>query len=207
MTTADEKMQQEFERIYRVHPAHEPLNFANFETGWHASAAQSAERIKELEQQVAERNTWLAECYRQSGADPDGNEDWRLASDTVAEVTRLRNESDDLEQQNEQLQARMAMLHNDFESTTNLCIKWYVSEREARFVFANESDRDKFSRLITGVDVLSGTQTAEEYKRRVQADALIECAEVWETIGYSKFKTPAAELRRMAAELKEGEQA
>lgn len=38
----------------------------------------------------------LAECYRLSGADPDGNEDWRLATDAVEEVTRLRNEYDEL---------------------------------------------------------------------------------------------------------------
>jgi chromosome segregation ATPase len=37
----------------------------------------------------------LAECYRLSGADPDGNEDWRLAKDAVAEVKRLREEYDD----------------------------------------------------------------------------------------------------------------
>jgi hypothetical protein len=34
----------------------------------------------------------LAECYRLSGADPDGNEDWRLAPRAVAEVKRLRSD-------------------------------------------------------------------------------------------------------------------
>jgi len=37
----------------------------------------------------------LAECYRLSGADPDGNEDWRLARDAVVEVQRLRREYDE----------------------------------------------------------------------------------------------------------------
>lgn len=36
----------------------------------------------------------LAECYRLTGADPDGDEDWRLAPHAVAEVKRLREESD-----------------------------------------------------------------------------------------------------------------
>lgn len=36
----------------------------------------------------------LATCFRQSGADPDGNEDWRIAGRAVAEVTRLRAEYD-----------------------------------------------------------------------------------------------------------------
>ena len=37
---------------------------------------------------------WLGECYRLSGADPDGNEDWRLAPEAVQEVARLRAELD-----------------------------------------------------------------------------------------------------------------
>ncbi len=36
----------------------------------------------------------LAECYRLTGADPDGDEDWRLAQHAVEEVKRLREELD-----------------------------------------------------------------------------------------------------------------
>jgi hypothetical protein len=36
----------------------------------------------------------LAECYRQSGADPDGNEDWRIAPFAMREVKRMRAEYD-----------------------------------------------------------------------------------------------------------------
>lgn len=36
----------------------------------------------------------LAECYRLSGADPDGNADWRLAPRAAREVRRLREEHD-----------------------------------------------------------------------------------------------------------------
>lgn len=39
----------------------------------------------------------LAKCYRLFGADPDGNEDWRLAPHAVEEVRRLRQESDKAE--------------------------------------------------------------------------------------------------------------
>ena len=35
-----------------------------------------------------------ADCYRLSGADPDGNEDWRLARDAVQAVANLRTYSD-----------------------------------------------------------------------------------------------------------------
>lgn len=38
----------------------------------------------------------LAECFRLSGADPDGNADWRLAPRAVREVRRLREEHDEL---------------------------------------------------------------------------------------------------------------
>lgn len=46
------------------------------------------------EQVIAVRDGWLAECYRLTGADPDGNEDWRLAPGAVQEVARLRKEFD-----------------------------------------------------------------------------------------------------------------
>ena len=46
------------------------------------------DRVKQLE-------GWLAECYRLTGADPDGNEDWRLAdSRAVEEVRELREDCD-----------------------------------------------------------------------------------------------------------------
>ena len=37
----------------------------------------------------------LAECYRLSCADPDGDEDWRLATAAVPEVRRLRKDYDE----------------------------------------------------------------------------------------------------------------
>lgn len=43
---------------------------------------------------VAAAEGRLAECFRQSGADPDGNEDWRLAKEAVQEVTRMRRDWD-----------------------------------------------------------------------------------------------------------------
>ena len=52
------------------------------------------EERDELRQRIAALEADLAECYRLTGADPDGNEDWRLAPQAVREVTRLRQESD-----------------------------------------------------------------------------------------------------------------
>jgi len=52
----------------------------------------------------------LAECYRLSGADPDGNEDWRLAIRAVEEVRRMRQEYDSLAgQYHESLHLRAEM--------------------------------------------------------------------------------------------------
>ena len=55
--------------------------------------------IISLKARVTELEGGLAECYRLSGADPDSNEDWRLAANAVAEVRRMREESDQAEAQ------------------------------------------------------------------------------------------------------------
>lgn len=49
------------------------------------------------DEQIAVLLAALAECYRLTGADPDGNEDWRLASNAIAEVRRLREQADETE--------------------------------------------------------------------------------------------------------------
>lgn len=45
-------------------------------------------------EQVKRLQGMLAECYRLSGADPDDNEDWRLAEYAVQEVRTLRERAD-----------------------------------------------------------------------------------------------------------------
>lgn len=52
-------------------------------TLWYANAAK-----------LDTDNHELAECYRLSGADPDSNEDWRLAPNAVQAVRELRAEYD-----------------------------------------------------------------------------------------------------------------
>lgn len=42
----------------------------------------------------------LAECYKLTGADPDGNEDWRLAAHAVDAVREFRQEFDLLSESN-----------------------------------------------------------------------------------------------------------
>jgi hypothetical protein len=48
----------------------------------------------------------LAECYRLSGADPDGDEDCKLAPHAVTEVKRMREEFDTAQAENEELQSK-----------------------------------------------------------------------------------------------------
>jgi chromosome segregation ATPase len=64
------------------------------------AALDTAEaRIRELEKQ-------LAECYRLTGADPDGNDDRQLAPYAVDEVRRLREADDTLAAQLNELEAQ-----------------------------------------------------------------------------------------------------
>jgi len=48
-----------------------------------------------------------------------------------------------------------ARLREEFDELTNPPIKWYVSERETRFVFATTDDRDEFVKYIIGVKALA----------------------------------------------------
>jgi hypothetical protein len=52
------------------------------------------QKVARLEAELFAAQSQLAECFRLSGADPDGNEDWRIAPMAVAEVRRMREESD-----------------------------------------------------------------------------------------------------------------
>lgn len=56
-----------------------------------------AEIINNQAAKIRKLQADLAECYRLSGADPDGNEDWRLAEHAVEEVKRMRAELDGYE--------------------------------------------------------------------------------------------------------------
>jgi hypothetical protein len=58
---------------------------------------EAANAIARLTEHLVAREADLAECFRLTGADPDGNEDWRIARDAVDEVRRLRTESDKAE--------------------------------------------------------------------------------------------------------------
>lgn len=73
------------------------------------SASEARERI--LLDRIAELHKDLADCFRLTGADPDGNEDWRLAPDAVKEVAAMRTDLDLAEARVEELEAVLARFH------------------------------------------------------------------------------------------------
>jgi ribulose bisphosphate carboxylase small subunit len=54
----------------------------------------SIKAVEEIISEIERLQHDLAECYRLSGADPDGDDDWRLAERAVTEVKRMRGEYD-----------------------------------------------------------------------------------------------------------------
>jgi hypothetical protein len=77
---------------------------------------------------IAALQAQLATCFKLSGADPDGNEDWRLAPHAVEEVTRLRNDCDELGDETgalrEQLTRRTAELEAAKRERDEWIVKW-----------------------------------------------------------------------------------
>lgn len=53
-------------------------------------------RLVELEAERVTHIKLLADCFRMSGADPDGNEDWRIAPEALRAVTDLRRDYDEV---------------------------------------------------------------------------------------------------------------
>jgi hypothetical protein len=77
---------------------------------------------------IAALQAQLATCFKLSGADPDGNEDWRLAPHAVEEVTRLHNDCDELGDETgalrEQLTRRTAELEAAKRERDEWIVKW-----------------------------------------------------------------------------------
>jgi cell division septum initiation protein DivIVA len=57
----------------------------------------------------------LGQCFRLSGADPDGNENWRLAPRAVDAVRQLRQDYDEACDEAEKLRQRIAELEGEVE--------------------------------------------------------------------------------------------
>lgn len=69
--------------------------------------------ILRLCQAWREAQTQLADCLRLTGADPNGDEDWRLAREAVAAVGLMRDERDHAEARADALQRELDALHGE----------------------------------------------------------------------------------------------
>lgn len=111
----------------------------------------------------------LAECYRWSGADPDGNEDWRLAEHAVEEVKRLREESDAenarLDAENAALKSQLTALEAKLKPPVEAAI-----EGEPPVLFKSWPDVFKeYVRMCrVNADHFAKWEAAEAEQRRLQ---------------------------------------
>lgn len=75
-----------FEHDCVIHDSWAGRDYGSLSTSWLAEARHLCEVVDEAphDNQIIVLQAALAECYRLTGADPDGNEDWRLAPNAVA---------------------------------------------------------------------------------------------------------------------------
>ena len=64
----------------------------NIPSGW----VIVRQTLRDQEAEIARHVKVLADCFRMAGADPDGNEDWRIAPDALRAVTDLRRDYDEV---------------------------------------------------------------------------------------------------------------
>lgn len=76
--------------------------------GMEKSIGDAMDKYHAMHSRVAELEKDLADCFRLTGADPDSNEDWRLARWAVKEVAAMRTDLDLVE-------ARVAELESALE--------------------------------------------------------------------------------------------
>jgi hypothetical protein len=84
---------------------------------------------------IAERDdllNQLGECFRMAGADPDGNENWRLARRALKAVTDLRrdyDENEDWKSRHDALAQRCAAAERGVQAARSLCESWHAEAR------------------------------------------------------------------------------
>jgi hypothetical protein len=132
----------------------------------------------------------LAECYRLSGADPDGDPDWMLAKDAVVEVKRMRAELDERESEDGS-KGRVVVELSLEEATALVTIALGNSQEqhEARIRAHTES---------VAVPVVPASLLEEEQERVERAEDQKHA--VLETIGPAEDKRRRLEARAEAAE-------
>lgn len=150
-------------------------------------------------QAVAASEAALAECYRLTGADPDGNEDWRLAPEAVAEVARLRKECDLAEQNNvgslnaakrehELRKAAEAALADAKRLTIGRPDQIIEIDEDGKIAVVQESDGER-SRIVSEADYLKLERAeAAEQAHAAHVAGLEALAQTWETTAFNRHR-------------------
>ena len=148
----------------------------------------------------------LATCFKLSGADPDGNEDWRLAPHAVEEVTRLRNDCDELGDETGALREQLAQrtaecdalkLVNDTHMKTVMTLSHIVEQQTAELEAVSNFigvQYDAESRTwVSGQAPYQSAGTTKQEACIAAVDALRLACATWET----KYRDLQAELERV----------
>lgn len=114
----------------------------------------------------------LGQCFRLSGADPDGNENWRLAHRAVDAVRQLRADYEEACDENDRLLARIAELEAQNQTLTRECSD--AEDEAGRLEEELQKEHDEIDRLRAEVEAKAG-------KIQSLRDSLAECADDLET--------------------------
>jgi len=160
---------------------------------------------------IAALQAQLATCFKLSGADPDGNEDWRLAPHAVEEVTRLRNDCDELGDETGALREQLAQrtaecdalkLVNDTHMKTVMTLSHIVEQQTAELEAVSNFigvQYDAESRTwVSGQAPYQSAGTTKQEACIAAVDALRLACATWET----KYRDLQAELERVRADNK-----
>ena len=104
-------------------------------------AAAARTDVPALVAEVERLHFLLAECYRATGADPDGNDDAMLARHALVKVKMLREEADSEGARADAAEARVAELERDLADTNRVRADYDHDRREAREALKVAQDR------------------------------------------------------------------
>ena len=103
--------------------------------------ASARSDVPALVAEVERLHFLLAECYRATGADPDGNDDAMLARHALVKVKMLREEADSEGARADAAEARVAELERDLADTNRVRADYDHDRREAREALKVAQDR------------------------------------------------------------------
>ncbi len=134
-------------------------------------AAAVKHALRDQEAELARHVKVLADCFRMAGADPDGNEDWRIAPDALRAVTDLRRDYDevlDWQDRAEKADALLRFLLGRFGS--------YMDESDKQAVTAHLGGEHEWdpTRALLGLLVACGDRCVSRKRRHLRLGEIQE---------------------------------